>query len=1347
MSNYKNIPAAKCQSLVELLRYRASETPDKVAYTFLTDGQGSTQIFSYAELDYQARKIACLLQSYKLTGERALLLYPAGLEVITAFFGCLYAGVIAIPLPAPNPSRLNRTLPRIQSVSDDSQPQVVLTTASLLAAIETGFEYAPELQKIRWLATDNLPDEALTDWKQPPLAGSYLAYLQYTSGSTSKPKGVMVSHENIISNCEYARQVWDYQPDSISVHWMPYFHDYGLMDGIIAPLYNGIMVSLMSPLDFLKNPLFWLQTISRFKATHSAGPNFSYDLCVQRFSPEKCLGLDLSSWRMAANAAEPIRKDTLDKFAKTYAPYGFHKDNFYPSYGLAEATLVVSARPSPTFCQVSISAYEQNLIVETNIEQRDSRTIVGCGQVLLDMKVAIVDPKKLTKCAPNEVGEVWISHSCVTQGYWQHPEETKQTFQAYLADTGEGPFLRTGDLGFLKGNELFITGRYKDLIIINGRNYYPQDIEFSVEKSHPTIRLGCTAAFALDFNGEEHVAIVAEVERRSKERLATYTGKDKSTRQGDVEIDAFSNELYLSLDTTKVFMAIREKIAEDHGLPIYGIALIKPGTIFKTSSGKIQRQACRKAFLQNSLNGEAIWRIDDDLAHPTSIQVQPVRSAPEQRSAQEQVSSTLARDIISWLREYAEERINSRLIDERRTIPPYIVLDFGNKGILGMQVPKEYGGLSLTYHHTLRIVEQLAAIDISLGTFVLINNILGIRPIQHYGSKDLQDSLLPQLAKGRQLAAFAITEPNAGSNPRAITTLATHKPNGMWSLRGTKIWSSSASSAGVINVFTKYTDSQNISGFAGFAVSTNSKGLRFGPESLTMGMRGIVQTSVLLEDTLVPESHLLGELGAGMDIANDAMLITRLGLGAVSVGGMKRCVQLMLRYAHRRPISTGILLDNPVSLSRLTNLTAAITTIETFIHKVADILDKGRFVPVEAYIVCKTTGPEMLWQATDQMIQMLGGRGYVDPNMAPQMLRDARILRIFEGPTETLNMFLGTLIYNNSASADKFLCQELNAPTIAQTLHSTAQEIVECCLKNSTNFAQPGAALHLAHTLIGEVSSWGFLLAAIEDLAKQSNNKNVKVAAQWAKLHFEKIKQSALRTVQYEMPLSKDTLLEFINDYTYTIGDVEQTLAGEDYQCDELLGRSTNIKPSNINKAVRTNALTMLPSLALEFRRTKDFTALPFPEDPQTKNLATQLGQTNSGLDINYKDENAITRWLEEWIAKKTKIAVQTIDIDKPFIYYGLDSVTGVMMAQDLEQWLATSLSPTIAWDYPNIRSMARYAVSKFLKTTSLTSEEANITIAQKEDLEDLFTQLDKMSENEAAELLSIKQNEGESTA
>jgi amino acid adenylation domain-containing protein len=568
MSHYSSKLTDTHTTLVDLLRYRAINQSEKVGYRFLLDGENVGGYLSYGELDRQASVIASELDSLGVRGERALLLYPPGLEFIAAFFGCLYAGVIAVPLYPPLGNRYQN---RIQGILADAMATVALTTQLIFSEIERRFAQIPELKALHWLLTDQVSNHQTLEWQPRAIGSNTLAYLQYTSGSTSTPKGVMISHDNVLHNSKCIQQAFELTPDSLSVSWLPHFHDMGLIDGIIQPLYTGYPGILMPPVSFLQQPMRWLQAISRYRATHCGGPNFAYELCVDKITPEKRSTLDLRCWRSAYNGAESVRKLTIERFTEAFKSCGFQASSFYPCYGLAEATLMVSGglvKDEPVYTQVQADSLEKNQIVEVTHPGEKVIDLVGCGRSVSDTKIVIANPQSQTRCPSNEVGEIWVSSLSVAQGYWNRPDQTEKTYKAYLKDTSDGPFLCTGDLGFLRDGELFVTGRIKDMVIIRGRNHYPQDIELTVENSHSALRAGCGAAFAVLTEGVERLVIVHEVER-------SYL------RQLDVEA---------------VVRAIRSAVAQQHDLFVYAVVLLRTGKLPKTSSGKIQRQICRRNF-------------------------------------------------------------------------------------------------------------------------------------------------------------------------------------------------------------------------------------------------------------------------------------------------------------------------------------------------------------------------------------------------------------------------------------------------------------------------------------------------------------------------------------------------------------------------------------------------------------------------------------------------------------------------------------------------------------------------------------------------------------------------------
>lgn len=569
-------------TLVDVLQFRAKELPDKSVFIFLKDGEQEEIHITFKELERRAQAIAAQLQQLSKVGERALLLYPPGLDYIAAFFGCLYAGVIAVPA---YPPRLNRPVPRIQAIVADSEATVALTTPEIYDNMEQRFEFTPDLELLQWVNTEEMPSGLEVEWHGVDIAPEDLAFLQYTSGSTSTPKGVMLSHRNLLHNLEQISLGFQLSQEDIVVSWLPSYHDMGLIGTILGTLFIGGTTVLLAPLDFLQRPLRWLKAISKYKATVSGGPNFAYDICLEKIKPEQIGDLDLSSWRSAFNGAEPVRLETMRRFSETFEPSGFRGDAFYPCYGLAEATLFVTGGEGITGVvtyPVKRSALEKDRVKPADVGDEDAQVLVGCGTKKLEQEIVIAHPEEFRRCAPDEVGEIWINGGSVAQGYWKRPVENEHTFGATLDGEDHPKYLRTGDLGFLKDGELFITGRLKDLIIIRGSNHYPQDIEQTVEGCHEAMQTAGGGAFSIDVDAEEKLVMVQEIDRKF--------------RRADLE---------------PAIRAIRKAIAENHDLQVYAVVLIKPFTIPKTSSGKIKRHACKKQFLDGELDVIAEWRASD----------------------------------------------------------------------------------------------------------------------------------------------------------------------------------------------------------------------------------------------------------------------------------------------------------------------------------------------------------------------------------------------------------------------------------------------------------------------------------------------------------------------------------------------------------------------------------------------------------------------------------------------------------------------------------------------------------------------------------------------------------------
>jgi acyl-CoA synthetase (AMP-forming)/AMP-acid ligase II len=581
-------------TIVDLLLDKATVVPYQTAYTFLADGENESASCTYQKLDLQARAIAVQLLTKVIPGDRALLVYPytAGLEFIAAFMGCLYAGVVAV---TDYPRQHIKSLSQYQDRIVDCQASIVLTTQEFADRVKGQLIAHPtmalKLKDLAWIASDQVDLSLANSWQPPKINSDTLAFLQYTSGSTGQPKGVMVTHGNVLHNSQVIYKSFGHHDQTKILMWLPMFHDMGLIGGVMQPLFAGLPAVLMSPIALAQNPFLWLQALSKYQITTSGGPNFAYDLLCQKITDEQRASLDLSHWEVAFTGAEPVRAETLAKFSQLYKPCGFRKEAFYPCYGMAEGTLFITGidpRKYPTITYVDKKALTEDQVVVVNPEHADAKAVVSCGHTWLGDEVMIVNPETKIQCegdalgagGANRIGEIWTAGAGIGAGYYQREEQTEATFQATLADNPNKTFLRTGDLGFIKDGELYITGRIKEMMILWGRNHYPQHIEETVESCHPALRPNHGAAFSVDVGGEEQLVVAHEINRTDLRNL----------------------------NAEEVIGAIRLAVGEQNMANVFAVALLKTGSIPKTSSGKIQRRACQSMFLDGSLNTVAQWQ-------------------------------------------------------------------------------------------------------------------------------------------------------------------------------------------------------------------------------------------------------------------------------------------------------------------------------------------------------------------------------------------------------------------------------------------------------------------------------------------------------------------------------------------------------------------------------------------------------------------------------------------------------------------------------------------------------------------------------------------------------------------
>jgi acyl-CoA synthetase (AMP-forming)/AMP-acid ligase II len=545
-------------TFVDVLRSASEERPAAEAFTFLDHEENEAGRVSVGELDRRARAIAAAIAGLDLGGEPVLLVYPPGLDFVAALYGCMYAGAIAVPSPPPDFGP-EHAAERIRIIVADAAPRAVMTTRALSEMMRP-FVGGTETETIPIVPTDvaDLPSESV--WRDPGLRDTDLALLQYTSGSTGVPRGVMVTHRNLIENCAVVSPLADH-PDARGVLWLPPYHDMGLIGGLLMPLYLRYPVTLMSPVTFLLRPLSWLRAIGKYRATMTGAPDFGYDLCVRRPPPENRLGLDLSTWRVAYNGAEVVRRETMDAFADAFEAHGFRRSAFYPCYGLAESTLIVTGGEpdaEPVFH-----------------EDQSGKTLVGCGGPDEGTRLEIVDPDTRELCGDDEVGEIWVRGPSVAAGYWRRDAETSASFGAELPGDDDGPYLRTGDLGFRVSGELFVTGRIKDLLVVGNRSFYPTDVERACQAAVPQLRRECGAAFVT--GDDARAVLVQEVKPQQDGEYGEIVDAVRAAAQRSLELE---------LDA---------------------LALIAPRTIPRTTSGKIRRSRCRELFLDGELETIAEW--------------------------------------------------------------------------------------------------------------------------------------------------------------------------------------------------------------------------------------------------------------------------------------------------------------------------------------------------------------------------------------------------------------------------------------------------------------------------------------------------------------------------------------------------------------------------------------------------------------------------------------------------------------------------------------------------------------------------------------------------------------------
>lgn len=930
-------------NIIKKIKKNILNFSDKDAFRFYNESWELEKL-SYHDFWIQVKETAKILEEKKLRGKVLILLYQPGIPFIVSFFACLLAKVI--PAPCNLPRLKKRSFERFKALVDTVNADQVLVDQGAekicmpvfkslgITHFNTEFPSSPHFQDVYLLDKDEVVSSKDT------------AYLQFTSGSTSDPKGVVVSYENLNHNLALIKEFSKANSDSVIVSWLPHYHDLGLVGQILLSLVEGSTLCFMSPQTFLSRPKLWLQAISENKGTISFAPNFAYQHCVDKIKKSDLEGIDLQSWSVALNGAEPVSSKTLDVFSKKFESVGFSSSSFCPAYGLAEATLVVSAtdfNSTPKTNTFSTKELENKIAKLSD----NGTTLASCGPVRFGQKVCIIEPESACLLKEGQIGEVCLSGSSVSPGYWKNITATNESFVNLSEETGR--FLRTGDLGFLWKSELYLCGRLKDLIVIRGENYYPQDIENVVSQSDPLFRNSGTCVFEIG----SKLVVLQEVERDSVKKLKT---------------SSFDN--------------IRESIYQYCGLSVLDIIFLKPFEIFRTSSGKIQRHACKTAYLNKefkSLLGRGFGKNKecDELVH--------------------------------WVQKELPKIYDASEADKSKQFPIHLLNALGKKGLLAMQIPKEYGGLEFSNKDILEVYTSTAEHDLSLSLLLVLNNSLGVKSILNFGSLKIKESFLYPFSQKASFLSFGLTEVGAGSNPNSISTEAVYDGQ-KWRINGHKIYCGSASWSDGISVFAKCFDSSKaFLGISGFFIPSHYAGVKQGKPADTMGMRGMVQNEFYLQNVYVEDHHRLVSEADGYDVAKSLMNHTRLAISAMCIGGLSQCLRYLRTYVLERKIITGPMHLNYHVQIHVSSILEAKRVLLELNHRLLERENTLGSLHPAVYAIVKILAPEILWNAVDKTVQLLGGRGYDETNRICQLFRDARVLRVFEGPTEALSHHLASL--------------------------------------------------------------------------------------------------------------------------------------------------------------------------------------------------------------------------------------------------------------------------------------------------------------------------------------------------
>lgn len=1253
------------QCLIDFLIKRTEQYPHKIAFCDV-DIDLQENPFTYLELLFQVKGYAQILKNKNIKkGDRCLLIFNQGIEFIIAFLACQWIGAIPVPLNIPGRSK---SLDKWENIAGECFPETIITAKKNASRLIQSLSKSKLLSKIpvtevEILVSDQL-ETAFTD--EPDIHPT--AFLQYTSGSTGNPKGVVVTQNSLIKNSRESRKNMNATPDSVFVSWLPFYHDMGLILFIVQTIYNGNSLYLMKPEDFMSRPLNWVYALSKWKGTHTGGPNFAYQLVADKLvqlhhelkQTNKKAEISLEDLKMCASGAEPIRFKTICDFQNAISLFGANDHVISPGYGLAEATLTVALNKEGEkvkWLKVDKEALKKNKVIlkesgflETATdfpEDESSVYLVGNGQVIdnhgIDI-IAISDLEKelpdsiskLTVLDPYSIGELWYSGPSVTDGYYENKQATSESYFHSLSN--DTVYLRTGDLAFKDDDgQIYIVGRIKDLIIIRGLNYYPQDIERTSCYSHPDLRTDGAAAFAMNKEGNECCYIVQELTRSA----------------------------VLSPKFDEYAKTIRNAVLQEHGIAIEKIIFVAPMHVPRTTSGKIQRRLAKRTTERNE------W---ENILHTSQLGVTvPVKNADTVHIPLEE---NTFKNTIEELQHFLQTRVDSYTIDERRSIPPYIMTEFSRMGLMGLLIPQENGGLGCSLSQARTIIEIISSADLTLGLLVSLHNLLGLHPIAKFAKEEIREKVVRDLAAGKGTASFALSEPGAGSNPNAGKTFA-QKHNSHWILNGEKCWVGSSSWASYLTVIAHTQDENGkYLGQSAFLIPQGTSGLHHIEECMTMGMRGTVQGHFTMNNVQIPASHVLGEIGKGAEVLHEVVSMGRIGINSMCIGILKTVLSRSKRWAENRKINSGHLIDQPVVLKNLNELLWILEIVETYQSKLVQWKDEDLLLPDMLVSAGKIFSTEETWKGVDFLMQITAARGYSEHNGIAQLFRDTRVLRIFEGPSESLIADLGGRTDENIMETLNFLThQHIAINTILQT--EKIQHIKKQFEEHTTD--SEGQHRKFARYAFGEVLTYQMIVwMCQDDISSQAKN--------WLE---KKISTIITDTLEFNTTLLAKERFE--KQFNHILKD---------------------------HKTIYTQPVFPEASVSSPFRDLRAIETQNTPKRSEEQNIsekvifrATETGSSSSVKQpSNNKNVSQIEAWIYNWLEKEAGIERSLFTPFTSFSEYGLDSSLSIRFISDMNARYTIHVEPSIIWSYSTVNELAAYLCEFEIKSSgSITTNDKGL--------------------------------------